>query len=134
MAYQSYHCSATQLCSALPASVSLFSHIYELSDILLYLCMCTSNLSSSLIYSFLFLASSSALQLLHNMLLHACITQNHIPHILYVLCFYILYAPFASLVHNSSACSLQSLFFPNRLFTVALPHTCIAPHFHTITS
>jgi hypothetical protein len=88
--------------------------------------MRTSTFSSSLRYASLFLASS-VLHLLHNMLLHACITHNHNTHLLSVLCFYILYAPSASLMHNASACSLQSLFFPNRLFTAALPHTRIAP-------
>jgi hypothetical protein len=93
-------------CPVLPASVSSCLHPFELSDLLLCLCMHTSTFSSFLRYASLFF-SSSVLQLLHIMLLHACITHNNNPHVFYVLRIYTICAPSSSSMRNASACSSQ---------------------------
>jgi hypothetical protein len=66
--------------------------------------MHTSAFSSSRRYVSLFF-SSSMLQLLHIMLLHACITRNSSnPNLFFVLCFYPLCASSACSMCNASAC------------------------------
>jgi hypothetical protein len=88
----------------LSASVSSYLHPFELSDLLLCFYMHTSSLSSFVRYASL-LFSSSVLQLLHIMLLHACITHNNNPHVVYVLRIYTMCAPYSSSMRNASACS-----------------------------
>jgi hypothetical protein len=92
------------ICHVLPASVSSCLHPFELSNLLLCLYMHTSAFSSFLRYASLFF-SSSVLQLLHIMLLHACINHNSSPHVLYVLHIYTICAPSSSSMRNASACS-----------------------------
>jgi hypothetical protein len=87
--------------------VSSCLHPLQLSDLLLCLSMHTSTFSSSHRYASLFF-SSSMLQLLHLMLLHACITHNNnlIP---YLFCVFIFSLCTYSFLHVPCPISLHIL-------------------------
>jgi hypothetical protein len=108
--------------------MSLCSHLFELSDLLLCLYMHTLTFSSSLRYASMFLASS-VLQLLHNMLLHACITHNRkhpsplCSAFLYSLCTFCI-------PHVQCLCML----FTVTIFPQQVVHCSSTSHLHSSTA
>jgi hypothetical protein len=121
-----------------PASVSSCLHPFEIFDLLLCVCMHTSTFSSFLRYASLFF-SSSVLQLLHIMLLHACITHNNNTHVFYCLFIYAICAPSSSSMRNAYACSSQCHGSSHRFVHChsTFPPSCSLKHlsaFHHFTS